>query len=86
MSAIAGSLSPAALVGQTLLSDVFWSVVFVIELASIGLFILQFSYLTLRSFIDPDAVRYIHHFALMAATTALFFLLEIVALSLWPPS
>jgi hypothetical protein len=47
---------------------------------------LEFSYLTLRSFIDPDAVRYIHHFALMAATTALFFLLEIVAFRLWAPS
>jgi hypothetical protein len=85
ISAIAGSPAPAILVVQPLMSDVFWSIVFVIELASIGLFILEFSYLTLRSFIAPDAVRYIQHFAVMAATTALFFLLELVAFRVWTP-
>jgi len=34
----------------------------------------------------PVPVRYIPHFALMAATTALFFLLEIVAFRLLAPS
>jgi hypothetical protein len=86
MSAIAESPTPAALIVQTLMSDIFWSVVLVIECACIGLFIPEFGYLTLRSFIAPDAVRYIHHFVLMAATTALFFLLEILAFSLWPPA
>jgi hypothetical protein len=76
---------PAALIVQTLMSDIFWSVVLVIECASIGLF-LEFGYLTLRSFIAPDAVRYNHHFVLMAVTTALFFLLKILAISLWHPA
>jgi hypothetical protein len=85
IGAFGGSLSTSAVPAQTLVSDFFWTVIFLVEIASIAVFVWEFSYLTCRSFINPDVINYLRHLAFIMTSTILFLLLEIMAFRLWSP-
>ena len=80
-----GSLLTGAVPAQTLVSDFYWTVIFLIEIASVAVFVWEFSYLTCRSFINPDVIKYLRHLAFIMTSTILFLLIEMMAFRLWPP-
>ena len=80
-----GSLFTSVGPAQTLISDFFWTVIFLIEIASIAVFIWEFCYLTCRSFINPDVISYLRHLAFIMTSTILFLFLEMMAFRLWSP-
>jgi len=85
IGALGGSLSTVAVPAQTLVSDIFWTVIFLIEVASIAVFVWEFGYLTCRSFINPDVINYLRHLAFIMMSTILLLLLEMLAFRLWAP-